>query len=557
MWRKMKIIPVPKKVSGDTNVKFRPIAITSPFLKTMEKLLILTIQPAIKEHIDPYQFAYRCKRSTLDAVAVLHYNIVFNLGKEMKGHSNSTLPPGSVLIQSGQAISQTSGIATLQTNSVTSGPQNLQVWTPSPSGAITVSGIPSSRSSANLVTLPSGQTVLMANLVTTATTAPISLSTSSIAKQQIQVPTGLPPGGPIVISNPNSAGPLATQLTNPTVIQGPNGQMSVALPGGIISSNTLNSFNSSSTAFVSSTLGNISTDQPVHIAQIVDNHLRPGTACFTTNAGFQGITPMNQVLLDSTGFNLGSAQTQNKLINMSSIRPPGLVSSPMQPVHPGNSFAAAANIPRGLSVNLSSDITNSQSKPSVSQPVIVSTSNLPVQEAAIYPVQDECSSAMQNGTPTSGPVTTSVVDVSSTNNPSISTAGVTVVEIPCSPENDQTNLNSKCITDEQTNSVFTSSSLSELLTEFEPHLQLDPDVEEVITNLANEFIVNCAEKAQQLASHRGISNVEAKDVVFCMERDWNVIVPGFATEERIVRKSFTTEAHKQRLALIKKQIKKM
>ncbi|XP_018645675.1 alpha(1,3)fucosyltransferase,putative [Schistosoma mansoni] len=475
----------------------------------------------------------------------------------MKGHSSSTLPPGSVLIQSGQAISQTSGMAALQTNSVTSGPQNLQVWTPSPSGAITVSGIPSSRSSANLVTLPSGQTVLMANLVTTATTASISLPTSSVAKQQIQVPTGLPPGGPIVISNPNSAGPLATQLTNPTVIQGPNGQMSVALPGGIISSNTLNSFNSSSTAFVSSTLGNISTDQPVHIAQIVDNHLRPGTACFTTNAGFQGITPMNQVLLDSTGFNLGNAQTQNKLINMSSIRPPGLVSSPMQPVHPGNSFVAAGNIPRGLSVNLSSDITNSQSKPSVSQPVIVSTSNLPVQEAAIYPVQDECSSAMQNSTSTSGPVTTSVVDVSSTNNPSVSTAGVTVVEIPCSPENGQTNLDSKCITDEQTNSVFTSSSLTELLTEFEPHLQLDPDVEEVITNLANEFIVNCAEKAQQLALHRGISNVEAKDVVFCMERDWNVIVPGFATEERLVRKNFTAEAHKQRLALIKKQIKKM
>ncbi|CAH8511731.1 unnamed protein product [Schistosoma turkestanicum] len=477
--------------------------------------------------------------------------------QEMKGHSNSTLPPGSVLIQSGQAISQTAGMAALQTNSATSGPQNLQVWTPSPSGAITVSGISSSRSSANLVTLPSGQTVLMANLVTTATTASISLPTSSIAKQQIQVPTGLPPGGPIVISNPNSTGPLTTQLTNPTVIQGPNGQMSVALPGGMISSNTLNSFNNSPTAFVSSTLGNLSADQPVHIAQIVDNHLRPGTACFTTNTGFQGIASMNQVLLDSTGFNLSNTAAQNKLINLSSVRPPGLVSSPIQPVHSGNSFVAAGNIPRGLPVNFPSDIVISQTKPSVSQPVIVSTSNLPVQEAATYPVQDECTSVIQNGTPTSAPVTTPVPNVSSTSNPSASTTGVTVVEIPRSPENSQTILDSKCITDEKTNSVFTSNSLSELLNEFEPHLQLDPDVEEVITNLANEFIVNCAEKAQQLASHRGISNVEAKDVVFCMERDWNVIVPGFATEERIIRKSFTTEAHKQRLALIKKQIKKM
>ncbi|VDP69988.1 unnamed protein product [Schistosoma mattheei] len=76
MWRKMKIIPVPKTASGDKNVKFRPIEITSPFLKTMEKLLILPLQPAIKEHTDPYQFAYRRKRSTLDAVAVLHHNII-------------------------------------------------------------------------------------------------------------------------------------------------------------------------------------------------------------------------------------------------------------------------------------------------------------------------------------------------------------------------------------------------------------------------------------------------------------------------------------------------
>ena len=84
MWRKIKIIPIPKKVSGDKNVKLRPIAITSPFLKIMEKLLILPLQPAIKEHCDPYQFAYKCKRSTLDAVAVLHHNIVFGLEKGKK-----------------------------------------------------------------------------------------------------------------------------------------------------------------------------------------------------------------------------------------------------------------------------------------------------------------------------------------------------------------------------------------------------------------------------------------------------------------------------------------
>ncbi|CAH8587558.1 unnamed protein product, partial [Schistosoma rodhaini] len=60
MWRKIKVIPIPKKASGDKNAKLRPIAITSPFLKIMEKLLIQPLQPVIKEHCDPYQFAYKC-----------------------------------------------------------------------------------------------------------------------------------------------------------------------------------------------------------------------------------------------------------------------------------------------------------------------------------------------------------------------------------------------------------------------------------------------------------------------------------------------------------------
>ncbi|CAH8571823.1 unnamed protein product [Heterobilharzia americana] len=430
----------------------------------------------------------------------------------MKAHSSSTLPPGSVLIQSGQTIPQSVSMAALQANNVTSVPQNLQVWTPSPSGTITVSGITSSRNSTNLVTLPSGQTVLMANLVTTATTGSISLPTSSLAKQQIQVPSG----------------PLATQLTNPTVIQGPNGPMSMALPGGIISNNALNSFNNPSNAFVPNPMGNMATDQPVHIAQIIDNQLHTGTACFTTNAGFQGIAPMNQVILDSSSFNLGAAQTQNKLINMSPVRPHTLVSSPMQHINVGNSFVTAGNLPRGLS-----------SDSSLSETVVGSnTQNLSIQETAGYSVQDDSSLVIQNSTST------------------IPSSNTTLPEIPCSTEDSQTNIESKCVVGEQTNSMFTSSSLSELLTEFEPHLQLDHDVEEVMTNLANEFIVNCAEKAQKLASHRGSSSVEGKDVAFCMEREWNIVVPGFISEERPMRKNLTSEAHRQRLALMKKQIKK-
>ncbi|CAH8864775.1 unnamed protein product [Trichobilharzia szidati] len=82
-WKDIKIVPVPKPGNGK-NVKFRPIAITSPFLKLMEKLILLKLEPSLKKFEDPKQFAYRQGRSTLDAAAVLHNNIVSSLDKGAK-----------------------------------------------------------------------------------------------------------------------------------------------------------------------------------------------------------------------------------------------------------------------------------------------------------------------------------------------------------------------------------------------------------------------------------------------------------------------------------------
>nr|CAH8853914.1 unnamed protein product [Trichobilharzia regenti] len=257
-----------------------------------------------------------------------------------------------------------------------------------------------------------------------------------------------------------------------------------------------------------------------------------------------GSSPMNQMILDSSGFNLGTTQSPNKLINMSPVKPQTLVSSSMQPVSTSNSFNTTENIPRSLSVSFSSDIEMSQSDTSISQAAIVSsTQNLPVQEIISQSVQEDSSlTTVENSVSTLAPVTTNSLPE----------------EVPSTTENNQTNIDTSCTVGEQVTSAFTADSLSELLTEMEPHLQLDPDVEEVMTNLANEFIASCAEKAQKIASHRGSSSVEGKDIVFCMEREWNIIVPGFVSDDhRPVRKNLTTEAHRQRLALIKKQIKKM
>jgi transcription initiation factor TFIID subunit 12 len=48
-----------------------------------------------------------------------------------------------------------------------------------------------------------------------------------------------------------------------------------------------------------------------------------------------------------------------------------------------------------------------------------------------------------------------------------------------------------------------------------------------------------------------------KDVQLVLERSWNMWIPGFGSEEiRPYKRSATTEAHRQRLAVIKKALKK-
>lgn len=66
------------KVLRDKKLKFKPIATTLSFLGTMETLLLLSLQPELKENIDQYHLAYKCKRSTLDAAVVLYSNTEFS-----------------------------------------------------------------------------------------------------------------------------------------------------------------------------------------------------------------------------------------------------------------------------------------------------------------------------------------------------------------------------------------------------------------------------------------------------------------------------------------------
>ncbi|XP_013400412.1 transcription initiation factor TFIID subunit 12 isoform X1 [Lingula anatina] len=105
--------------------------------------------------------------------------------------------------------------------------------------------------------------------------------------------------------------------------------------------------------------------------------------------------------------------------------------------------------------------------------------------------------------------------------------------------------------------VLDKRRLQELVKEVDPLEQLDEEVEEVLMHIADDFIDNVVNAACLLAKHRKANTLDVKDVQLHLERNWNMWIPGFGSEEvRPFKKSVTTEAHKQRLALIKKTLKK-
>jgi len=105
--------------------------------------------------------------------------------------------------------------------------------------------------------------------------------------------------------------------------------------------------------------------------------------------------------------------------------------------------------------------------------------------------------------------------------------------------------------------VLDKKRLQELMKEVDPLEQLDEDVEEMLLQIADDFIDNVVTSACQIAKHRKANSVEVKDVQLHLERNWNMWIPGFGSEElKPIKKAATTEAHKQRMALIRKTLKK-
>ncbi|KAJ2157905.1 Transcription initiation factor TFIID subunit 12 [Coemansia sp. RSA 552] len=99
--------------------------------------------------------------------------------------------------------------------------------------------------------------------------------------------------------------------------------------------------------------------------------------------------------------------------------------------------------------------------------------------------------------------------------------------------------------------ILSKRKIQELVGEIDPTERLEPEVEDILCDIADEFIESVTSFACQLAKHRKSDTLEAKDLQLHLERNWNIRIPGFASEEiRSVRKSTVSQAHQEKLNAI-------
>ncbi|SCV04532.1 LAMI_0H16886g1_1 [Lachancea mirantina] len=80
---------------------------------------------------------------------------------------------------------------------------------------------------------------------------------------------------------------------------------------------------------------------------------------------------------------------------------------------------------------------------------------------------------------------------------------------------------------------------------------IDGDVEELLLDLADDFITNVTSFACRLAKHRKSDNLDVRDIQLHLERNWNIRIPGYAADEvRSSRKWNPVPSYNQKLQSI-------